>query len=161
MDKVVQDCVVTFHYELFDENGELMETSRGGEPVSILQGHGAVVSGLEAALEDRASGETFDVTVPPHAGYGARIEGMVERVSKKHLPNAKRLRPGMRTAIPSGHGMRHVTVIKVGAKMVDVDLNHPMAGRDLRFKVEILSLREAEAEEIAHGHVHGPGGHHH
>jgi FKBP-type peptidyl-prolyl cis-trans isomerase SlyD len=160
-DKVIANAVVAFHYDLFDEANELMESSRGGEPVAILHGHGAVVVGLEAALLGRSTGERFEVIVPPQHGYGKRVEGLTQRISKKHLPNARRLKVGTRTAFRAEGGVRHVTVIKVGSKMVDVDLNHPMAGMDLKFAVEVLNVREALPEEVAHGHVHGVGGHQH
>ena len=160
-DRVVENAVVEFHYELFNPAGEMMESSREGDPVAVLHGHGAIVAGLEAALAGRALGDTFEVTVPPTAAYGERVEGLIQRISKKHLPDGKRLKVGMRTAFRTDNGVRHVTVAKVGSKMVDVDLNHPMAGMDLKFKVEIVSIRDAAPEEIAHGHVHGRGGHQH
>ena len=101
------------------------------------------------------------MTVPPELGYGLRRDGWVQRISKKHLPKTPRLKVGMQTAFRTEQGVKRVTIVKVGAKMVDVDLNHPFAGRELHFDVEIVGVREADAAEIAHGHVHGPGGHHH
>jgi FKBP-type peptidyl-prolyl cis-trans isomerase SlyD len=157
--KVERDRVVLFHYELRDEAGGELDSSRGATPIAILHGHGNVLRGLEEALEGRAAGDRFEVTVPPEAGYGPRGEGQVSRVSKKHLRAPRRLAPGMEATLSTERGPRRVTVVKVGVKMVAVDLNHPLAGRVLRFSVEVLEVREAAREEIAHGHAHGPGGH--
>lgn len=156
---VEQDRVVLFHYELSDEAGLALESSRDRDPLAILFGHRNVIPGLEAALEGHTSGDRFRVEVKPEDGYGLRTEGWTQRVSKKHLPNARRLVPGSRTVLRTGSGPRTVTVLKVGSSVVDVDLNHPMAGRTLCFDVEIVDVREAAPEEIAHGHVHGPGAH--
>lgn len=160
--RVARDHVVRFHYELFDEAGVLLESSREGEPVAVLHGQGDVIPGVERALEGRAAGERFQVTVSPEEGYGARREDWTQRVSKKHLAGApRRLRPGMQVAVDTDQGMRPVTVLKVGSSVVDVDLNHPMAGMQLRFEMEIVDLRAATPEELAHRHVHGAGGHAH
>ena len=157
--KVERDRVVHFHYAVADEAGEALDSSQGREPIGILYGHGNVVRGLEEALAGRSAGERFEVTVPPEAGYGPRHDGRVHRVSKKHLAGARRLAPGVETTLRTARGLQRVTVVKVGGKMVDVDLNHPLAGRTLRFTVEVVGVREAEHEEIAHGHAHGPDAH--
>ncbi len=160
--QVARDCVVSFHYELFDAGGEALESSRRREPVLILHGHGNVLPGVEAALLGRSPGERFEVTLAPGEAYGERREDARRRVSKKHLAgNTKRLAPGMQAGLRTAEGLRPVTVVKVGSSVVDVDLNHPLAGRSLRFDIEVVALRAASPEELAHGHVHGPGGHHH
>jgi FKBP-type peptidyl-prolyl cis-trans isomerase SlyD len=156
---VVEDCVVEFHYEVRDQNGEFSETSRDGEPITVLHGRRQVVPGLDNALEDREAGEKFSVTVPPDLGYGQRVEGMQQRVSKKQVVASGKLASG-KQAVLKGNS-RRVTIVKVGGKMVDVDLNHPLAGVTLEFDVEVISVREADPQEIAHGHVHGAGGHAH
>ena len=153
---VERDRVVSFHYTLQEQDGDMSETSRGGEPLALLYGYGHVVAGVEEALAGRIAGDRFSVLVPPAKGYGERREGNVRRVSKKHVPNAKGLKPGARTTLTTEQGQHDVTVIKVGRTVVDVDLNHPLAGRTLSFDIEIINVRAADAEEIAHGHVHGP-----
>jgi FKBP-type peptidyl-prolyl cis-trans isomerase SlyD len=158
---VERDRVVRFHYELRDESGEALETSRAGDPITMLYGHGGLVPGVESALAGRAAGQRFEVRLAPEDAYGPRRQAQVQRLQKKYLRKAGRLRPGMQLTIPTEHGPRPVTVVKVGSSVVDVDLNHPLAGRTLDFDIEILDVREADAEEIAHGHVHGSGGDHH
>ena len=159
--KITQRCVVRMHYELTDESGQMMVSTRNGEPAAILVGSRNVVYGLELALEGHLAGDVFDVTVPPEEGYGLRREGWIERFSKKHFSRPKALRIGQQSGVRTPQGMRWVTIFKVGSKMVDVDMNHPMAGQPLHYSVEILDVREAEREEVAHGHAHSTGGHEH
>ncbi len=111
-------------------------------------------------MEGREAGETFSVDVPAAQAYGERREGLSQRIAKKHFGD-ERLVPGMQVVLQTNVGPRAVTIEKVGMSVVDVDLNHPMAGKDLHFDIEIVEVREASAEEIEHGHVHGDGGHHH
>ena len=155
---VSRDKVVRFHYELRDAAGTELESTRDREPHTILYGCGNTISGLERAMEGRAAGDRFEVSVRPEEAYGLRRDGWTQRVSKKHLRGPKRLAPGMQVSLAARRGFRTVTVLKVGSKVVDIDLNHPLAGVTLHFDVEIVEVRDAEQEEIAHGHVHGPGG---
>ena len=155
---VSRDKVVRFHYELRDASGAELESTRDREPHTILYGCGNIISGLERAMEERAAGDRFEVSVRPEEAYGLRRDGWTQRVSKKHLRGPKRFAPGMQVSLDTRRGFRTVTVLKVGSKFVDIDLNHPLAGVTLHFDVEIVEVRDAEQEEIAHGHVHGPGG---
>lgn len=155
--KIQTNCVVRFHYTVSEPGQPPVESSREREPLAILVGHGNIIPGLEAALMDKAEGDRFEVTVAPEEAYGERRENFVQRVPKKHFRNA-RLKPGQQVVLETSMGPRAVTVAKVGATVVDVDLNHPMAGKSLVFDVEIVGVREAEAAEIEHGHVHGDGG---
>jgi FKBP-type peptidyl-prolyl cis-trans isomerase SlyD len=159
--KAEKDKVVTFHYSLSDESGAPLETSREREPLAILIGHGNIIPGLEQALEHHVAGDRFDVVVPPEQAYGARREDRTQRVPKKHFRDPDHLKPGATTVLSTKDGQRVVTIVKVGSSVVDVDLNHPMAGKTLRFDIEVVDVREASAEELAHGHVHGAGGHEH
>ena len=159
--KIEKDRVVRFHYTLSEGGaGEPLETSKDREPVAILAGHGNIIPGLEKAMDGREAGETFSVDVPAAEAYGERRDNLTQRVPKKHFGD-QRLAPGMQVVLNTNFGPRPVTIHKVGMSVVDVDLNHPMAGRDLHFDIEVVEVREASAEEIAHGHVHGEGGHHH
>ena len=155
--KIENNSVVRFHYTVSEVGQPPVESSRDREPLAILVGHGNIIPGLEAALLDKAEGDRFEVTVTPDQAYGERRENFVQRVPKKHFRNA-RLKPGQQVVLETSMGPRAVTVAKVGATVVDVDLNHPMAGKTLQFDVEIVGVRAAEAVEIEHGHVHGDGG---
>ncbi|MEP6635055.1 MAG: peptidylprolyl isomerase, partial [Luteimonas sp.] len=129
-------------------------------PLTIMIGHGNIIPGLEKALDGHEAGDKFTVDVTAAEAYGELREGLNQRVPKKHF-NGQRLEPGMQVVLNTNFGPRAVTIQKVGMSVVDVDLNHPMAGKDLHFDIEIVDVREATPEERAHGHVHGDGGHHH
>lgn len=158
--KIAENSVVLFHYTVSEPGHDPIESSRAGEPLAVLIGHGGIIPGLETAMKDRETGDKFEVTVGPDQAYGERRENMTQRVPRKHFKNAK-LVPGMQVVLPTAQGPRPMTVQKVGISVVDVDLNHPMAGKTLSFDVEIVDVREASAEEKEHGHVHGAGGHQH
>ena len=158
---VGKDRVVLFHYTMRNDAGEVLETTEGGAPQAILFGHGNVLKGVEKALEGKAPGDETSVTLAPDDAFGERREDWIQRLSKKYVPPRLRLRPGMTVRLQTEHGPRTVTVLKIGHKMVDVDLNSPYAGQTLHFDLAVVDVREAEPEELAHGHVHGPGGHAH
>ncbi|NLW97662.1 FKBP-type peptidyl-prolyl cis-trans isomerase [Luteimonas wenzhouensis] len=159
--KIEKDRVVRFHYTVSEVGQEPLESSKeGGQPLAILVGHGNIIPGLEKAMDGREAGESFSVDVPAAEAYGERREGLVQRVPKKHF-GAQKLAPGQQVVLNTNFGPRAVTVQKVGLSVVDVDLNHPMAGKDLHFDIEIVEVREADPVEIEHGHVHGDGGHQH
>ncbi len=159
--KIEKDRVVRFHYSVGEQGQPASENSfEGGEPMAVLIGHGNIIPGLEKAMEGRESGEKFAVDVAAADAYGERREGLGQRVPKKHFQGAQ-LAPGMQVVLNTNFGPRAVTIEKVGMTTVDIDLNHPMAGKDLHFEIEIVEVREAAAVEIEHGHVHGEGGHAH
>jgi FKBP-type peptidyl-prolyl cis-trans isomerase SlyD len=158
--KIEKDRVVRFHYTVAEQGQEPIESSQGREPLAILYGHGNIIPGLEKAMEGRGAGESFSVDVPAAEAYGEKREGLTQRVPKKHF-GEQRLMPGMQVVLNTNFGPRAVTIEKVGMSVVDVDLNHPMAGKDLHFDIDVVDVREASAEELEHGHVHGEGGHHH
>jgi FKBP-type peptidyl-prolyl cis-trans isomerase SlyD len=158
--KIAKDSVVRFHYTVSEVGQESLESSKDREPLAILYGHGNIIPGLETAMLDREAGASFGVDVPAADAYGEKRDGLSQRVPKKHF-GAQKLEPGMQVVLQTNFGPRAVTIQKVGMSVVDVDLNHPMAGKDLHFDVEIVEVREASAEELEHGHVHGDGGHQH
>lgn len=159
--KVGRDTMVRFHYDLSDENGEALESSREGDGIAILHGYRNVIRGLEDALHGRESGDQFQVTVPPELGYGVHQPNLKERVSKKHLMSKGKPKVGETVVLRIKGNPRQARVLKVGSSVLDVDLNHAMAGQTLVFDIEILEVRAAEAEELAHGHAHSAGGHAH
>ena len=112
-------------------------------------------------MDGRAAGDTFTAEVAANKAYGGRKDGAEQRVPIKHLMNKGKLKKGMVVKINTSEGPRDVTILKVGKFNVDVDANHPLAGVDLSFDIEILDVREATQEELSHGHAHGVGGHQH
>ena len=161
--KVENNKVVSFHYSVSDGGAEPIDSSRErGEPLTILIGHGNIVPGLEKAMLGRAVGERFETSVEPAEAYGERRANFTQRVPKKYFQDAESLRPGMSTVLNTREaGPRMVVVHKIGSSVIDVDLNHPLAGKTLAFDVEIADVRDASEEEIAHRHAHGTGGHEH
>ena len=161
--KVEPNKVVVFHYAVRENGGEPVESTHDrGEPLAFLVGTGMLIPGLEKALTGHEAGERFDVTVEPAEAYGERREDFTQRVPKKYFRDAEQLKPGMMTVLSvSGGGQRQVTVQKVGSSVIDVDLNHPLAGKTLVFDVEIVDVRDATPEEIEHKHAHGASGHGH
>jgi len=159
--QVEKDTVVSFHYDLSDEQGQALESNRDGDPTAYLHGAGNIIPGLEAALTGKSVGDSLEVTLTPDRAYGERQENLIQRLPLKHFKKAGKLKPGMRLQVPTEQGPRVVVVVKVGRFMVDVDANHPLAGRTLTFKIDITEVRAATSEELAHGHAHGLGGHEH
>jgi len=165
---IADDCVVSFHYRLCEikegEKGGWLEESFGREPLYYLHGHGNVISGLEEVMAGKRVGDELSITLEPHQAYGPRHANAIQRVPIKHLhlrPGQKQLAPGQIVAIQTSKGVRNALVLKAGRFNVDVDTNHPFAGRTLYYEIEIVSVRPATPEEVAHRHVHGAGGHHH
>ena len=159
------DKVVSFHYRVFEAGRDLIEDSHHGQPAVYLHGYDGILSGLQDALNGKQTGDKFTVTLPPEKAYGLRREDAIQRIAIKHVinpGNKKTLyKPGAVVSVNTDHGLREVTVVKAGLKTIDVDTNHPMAGMTLDFEIEVMDVRDATLEEIAHGHVHGEGGHHH
>ncbi len=144
-----------------DVEGNELEESHSSDPILYLHGKRSMLPGLEEAFEGKAAGDFFEVVVPPEKGYGERTEDATQRVPKKRVITKGRLAPGMTIQLNTDKGVREVVLLKVGLKNVDVDSNHPLAGKTLNFSVEIVDVREATATELAHGHAHGAGGHQH
>jgi FKBP-type peptidyl-prolyl cis-trans isomerase SlyD len=159
--QVARDAVVVIHYTLTNDAGEVLDSSDGGEPLAYIQGGGNIISGLEEALEGKRAGEKLSVAVPPEKGYGAHDAALIQQVPKRAFQGVGEIKAGMRFTAQTEHGPRQVVVTRVAGDMVTVDGNHPLAGQALNFAVEITEVRAATEEELAHGHVHGPGGHHH
>jgi FKBP-type peptidyl-prolyl cis-trans isomerase SlyD len=156
--EIDKNRVVTFHYSLTDEEGSFTESTEGKEPAAYLHGHGGIVRGLEREMKGRKAGDAFSVTVLPEDAFGLRDDRAQQRVPIKHLVRPGKLAPGKIVVVNTQQGRVQGFVKKVGRFNVDVDFNHPMAGRTLLFEVNILDVRDATTEEIAHRHVHGPGG---
>ena len=159
--QIAHQKVVSIHYTLTNVDGEILDSSEGSEPLAYLHGFGNIIPGLENALTGRKVGDRFSVSVAPAEGYGERDDAMVQAVPRTAFQGVDEIQPGMQFQAQSPEGMQLVTVIGVEGEEVILDGNHPMAGLTLNFAVEVTEVRDATHEELDHGHVHGPGGHHH
>lgn len=161
--KIAQNRVVQMHYTLTDEDGRTIDTSEGHEPLAYIQGIGNVIPGLEDALEGKAKGDKLQVTIAPEDGYGPRVDEMVQTVAKEGFKSeeGEDLVAGMQVQIETNNGPSIAMVTKIEGEEVILDLNHPLAGVTLNFDIEVVDVRASTDEEVEHGHVHGPGGHHH
>lgn len=155
------NTVVTIDYTLTNGMGEVLDTSDGREPLAYLHGAGNIIRGLEKALDGKKTGDTFQVTIPPADAYGERDESQVAVVERSQFSDVEPLEPGMQFQVRTEHGPRVITIQKLAESEVTVDGNHPLAGTALTFAVQVRGVRVATNDEMAHGHVHGPGGHHH
>lgn len=157
--KIAKDRVVSFHYRLTDLTGNEIESSHTRKHAqSYLHGHGGLIPGLEKAMADHEAGDKFEVVVPPEDAYGPRQANAVQRVSRKKIQAAGPLKVGGWVTVETSEGRRTATVQKIGMTVVDLDLNHPLAGQSLNFAIEIIEVRDAQPEELSHGHAHGVGG---
>lgn len=162
--KIAPNKVVVLHYAVSDSNDNLIDSSYDHQPLSVIHGTGYLIPGLENALTDKQAGEKFDVLVEADQAYGERVDGYVQTVPKALFEGIEDLHVGAQLRATTDDGEQTVIVIDVQDDEITVDGNHPLAGIDLKFDVEILEVRDATEEELAHGHVHGEGGcgsHHH
>jgi FKBP-type peptidyl-prolyl cis-trans isomerase SlyD len=159
--QVAKHKVVSINYTLKDDAGAVLDSSAGGEPLLYIHGIGNLVPGLEQALEGKGTGDSVKVSVTAKDGYGERDPSLVQDVPRRMFEGTSKVEPGMRFHAMGERGVQVVTVTRVAGDMVTVDANHPLAGQTLHFDVEVMDVRDATREELDHGHVHGPGGHHH
>jgi FKBP-type peptidyl-prolyl cis-trans isomerase SlyD len=155
--QVEKNKVVSIHYKLTDNDGNTLDSSEGRDPLNYIHGNGNLISGMEEGLEGKQPGDKLDIKVSPDKGYGTRKDDLVQDVPRSAFGDQE-VKPGMQFNTQDGHT---VTVTRVGLENVTVDGNHPLAGMDLNFDVEVVSVREATPDELDHGHIHGPGGHQH
>jgi len=152
---IEKDHVVAIHYKLTDEEGAVIDSSEGQDPLTYLHGTHAIIPGLENALEGKAVGDAFQVVVQPDEGYGEVDEEMLQSVPRSAFEGVDNLEPGMPIQANDGEGnVHHVTVREVTDDTVTVDANHPLAGQVLHFDVAVDSVRAATPEELDHGHAH-------
>ena len=159
--KAVQGMVVSMHYTLTDENGEVLDSSRGGEPFNYLHGHRNIIPGLERAIEGAEAGFKSKLMVVPADGYGEKNPEAVFEAPREHFPPEMKLDVGARVYADGPNGPITLTVVKMTDTGAVLDANHPLAGKTLHFDVEISTVRAATGEEIEHGHVHGKDDHSH
>ena len=159
---IKDNSAVSFHYSLTDDEGQQLDSSAGKEPMAYLHGAGNIIPGLENALTGKAVGDSMTVAVSAAEGYGEVQQELIQDVPRTSFQGIEQIEVGMQFEAQTGQGGTvPVTVTAVTDETVTVDGNHPLAGKNLNFDVSIEAVRDATAEELEHGHVHGPGGHEH
>ncbi|MCF6344864.1 MAG: peptidylprolyl isomerase [Thiomicrorhabdus sp.] len=157
---IEKNKVAQIEYTLTDAKGEVMDAS-DGNPLAYLHGHSNLIPGLEKELEGKTTGDKFKITVPAGEAYGERVEALIQTVPADMFQGVDNLEVGMRFEAQSEQGMHSVEITAMEGDQVTVDGNHPMAGLELTFEVEVKDVRDATEEEVEHGHAHGAGGHQH
>ncbi len=159
--QIADQKVVTLDYTLTNENGDVLDKSEGGQ-FAYLHGASNIIPGLEKALTDKSAGDSLQVNIPAEEGYGARNDEMIQVVDRDMFEPDAQLEIGMQFHAESPDGQPvAITIAAIDGDKITIDGNHPLAGINLNFDINILEVREASAEEIEHGHVHMPGDHHH
>lgn len=153
--------VVSFHYTLRDPEGVVVDSSEGANPLTYLHGQGHIIAGLESKIEGRNAGDKFDAVIDPKDAYGEPNPHLIQIVPKSGFEGDDELQVGIQVEVETEKGPRIALVSKIEGNEVTLDMNHPLAGLQLFFQIEITDVRPATSDELAHGHVHGPGGHHH
>jgi len=156
--KVAENKVVVIDYVLKDNEGEVIDSSEGAGPLAYLHGAGNIVEGLEEALMGKEAGDEVHASIEPAKAYGERYEEMKQDVPKELFGGVETIEVGMQFQSETEQGPVLVTVVDITEETVTVDGNHPLAGVHLNFDVNVREVREATAEELEHGHVHGDGG---
>ena len=160
--KVTKDKVVSMHYTLKNDAGEVIDSSEGKETMDFLQGHGNIIPGLEKALEGSKKGDKVEVSIKPEEGYGLKLDDAIQEIPRTALQGIDEVTIGMQLQSQDQDGNPFVvTVIKLDDEKITVDANHPLAGETLHFSVSIEDIRVALEEEVSHGHAHCAGGHSH
>ncbi len=159
--KTARNMVVSFHYTLKDDSGEVLDTSSGREPLTYLHGHGNIIPGLEKALEGTSVGHRSHVAVEAADAYGETNPDLIFEAPREHFPADLKLEQGTRVYAEGPEGPVSFTVVRLTEKGAVLDGNHPLAGKQLHFDLEVVDVRPATPEELDHGHVHGAGGHDH
>lgn len=159
--QIAQDSVALIDYTLTNDNGDVIDSSAGGEPLAYLHGHHNIIPGLEKALLGKAVGDSLKVSIEPAEGYGEFNPELMEVVPRHLFAGVDDIQAGMQFQAQTAQGMQVIMVAAVEGDNITVNGNHPLAGQTLHFDVTVKEVRAASEEELAHGHVHGIGGHHH
>lgn len=158
--KNTENPVVSIHYTLTNKAGEELDSSAGGEPLSYLHGAGNIIPGLESALSETSTGDKLKVTIEPEDAYGLRSDEQTQTVGKEMFEGIDNIEVGMQFQADSSTGPAIVTVTEVNEDTVTIDGNHPLAGEQLTFDVEVVEIRSATETEMEAGHIHGAGCNH-
>ena len=150
-----ENTVVSMHYKLTDNSGEVLDSSEGAQPLNYLHGAGNIIPGLERALVGKTEGDSLQVEIQPEDAYGEVRPDMIQVVPRAAFQGVESIEPGMAfEARGDGGAAQRIVVKEVSGDEITVDANHPLAGVELNFDVQVVSVRAATEEEIAHGHVH-------
>lgn len=155
--QIANNKVVSFDYTLTNDTGEVIDSSKGGEPLVYLHGAQNIIPGLEQALEGKVTGDALNVTIEPADGYGEYNEALTQVVPGSMFQGAEKIEAGMQFQAETADGIQVVRVAKVDGDDVTIDGNHPLAGERLNFDVSVMEVRDASEDELEHGHVHGEG----
>lgn len=152
--EIKDNCVVSMHYTLTNDEGTVLDSSEGRDPLNFLQGAHNIIPGLEKAMLGKADGDEFSVTIEPEEAYGVRHEQMVQKVPRTAFQGVDNLAVGMQFQAETEQGPVPVKITEIVGDVVTVDGNHELAGVRLTFQVNIVNVREASQEEMDHGHAH-------
>ena len=162
---VAKNMVASVHYTgTMPDSGEVFDSSEGRDPLTFIVGHGQMIPGFEEEIQGAKIGDKRTFTLTPDKAYGERQEEAMMKIPRNEfsaLEEEAKLEVGMTLVAQMQHGPAPFTVTELTDDEVTADFNHKLAGESLTFAVEIIELRDADAEELSHGHVHGPNGHHH
>lgn len=158
---IEKDKVVSIDYTLTNDNGEVLDSSSGREPLAYLHGNGGLIPGLEKELEGKVKGDKLVAIIAPDQAYGVRSDEMVQEIPLDNFQDKNEVQVGAQFQVQNGEHVHIATVTAIGETSATIDMNHPLADETLHFDVEVMEVREATKEELEHGHVHGAGGHHH
>lgn len=163
--KIKANTVASVHYTgTLPESGEVFDSSEGRDPLSFLVGHNQMIPGFEANLMGCGIGDRKEFTLAADEAYGQRDDEAVMQIERSNFAQLEQeaaLEVGMQLVAQMPHGPAPFTITALTDDTVTADFNHALAGESLTFAVEVVDVREASEEELAHGHAHGPGGHHH
>ena len=159
--QIGKNKVAVIDYTLTDDKNTILDSSSDGEPLSYIHGSGNLIPGLEKALVGKVPGDTIKVSIAPKDGYGMRDDALLQVIPSNKFEAPEKIQAGMQFHTQDDNGTQVVTVVSIEGDKITIDGNHPLAGMTLNFDVKIVDVRDATAEELSHGHVHGPGGHHH
>ena len=154
--QIAQNKVAIITYTLTNVNGEIMDQANEEQPFAFIAGTGNIIPGLDSALEGKSAGDTVKVTIAPEDAYGERNDTLTQVVPMEMFQGVDKVEPGMQFQAQTNQGVSVVTVTKVEDGQVTIDGNHPLAGETLNFDVTVVDVRDATADELEHGHVHGP-----
>jgi FKBP-type peptidyl-prolyl cis-trans isomerase SlyD len=158
--QIADNMAVSIHYTLTNDDGEVLDSSIDDEALVYLHGGGNIISGLEKALHGKVAGDKLNVRIPPEDAYGELMEEMIQVISRDMFEGIDNVEVGMQFHADVSSGSGVVTVVNIEDDDITIDGNHPLAGIALTFDVEVIDVRAATEEEVAHGHIHGAGCHH-